>query len=84
MTTAALPLKDNDREIIAVIGYIAQPDIDLNEYYDWTGKTLRILDLRLGLERDNFPPGLALRDQYGTIAVVRKDRRTLAKIQGIL
>ncbi len=74
----------NDLELVNIIGYITQPDIDRNEYYDWIGKQLRILDVRLGLQNCNFPPGLVFRDQYGHTAIVRSDRSTLSRMPEVV
>ncbi|MDI6770114.1 MAG: hypothetical protein QMD04_10635 [Anaerolineales bacterium] len=74
----------SDLELVSIVGYIAQPGIDRNEYYDWNGKQIRILDVRLGLKNRNFPPGLVFRDRYGHTAIVRSDRRSLARMPEVV
>lgn len=74
----------NLKAVVNIVGYVAQPGVDRNEYYDWTGRTLRLLDVKLGLQNDNFPPGLVLRDEYGVTAVVCSDRSTLARFPEVV
>jgi hypothetical protein len=74
----------NDQVIVEVVGYIVQAGIEMDEYYDWSRKCLRLLDVRLGLKNSVFPPGLVFRDAYGTTAIVRSDRQSLARMPEFL
>lgn len=62
---------------IDIVGYIMFPEVDLNEYWDYVRKSFYIVEIRKGLEFGAFPPGLVMRDCYGRLAIVEKDRKTL-------
>lgn len=66
---------------VDVIGYIMFPDVDVDEYIDYVRKTFYLGDVRYELENRHFPPGLVLRDEYGTIAMVARDRKSLVKLE---
>lgn len=66
---------------VDVIGYIMFPDVDVDEYLDYVRKTFYLGDVMYELENRHFPPGLVLRDECGTIAMVARDRKSLVKLE---
>lgn len=58
---------------IRFVGYIEQPGVDVGEYgvvFERSWSFERVAD---ALERKTLPPGVVLRDDYGTTAIVQQD-----------
>ena len=62
-----------DNTLVAYAGYVMQSGVDLREYQDYYGRTLRAHDIALDLANGNLPAGLVLRDEYGVTAIVTRD-----------
>ena len=75
-----MDVKDG-RIIVDIVGKIPVDGVQADEYYDYIGRRFRLADIDQDLKNGNMPPGLVLRDAYGTIAIVAKDRHSLMRLE---
>ena len=61
-------------------GYIMYPGVDVNEYWDFIRKEMMLVEVKKGLEMGVFPPGLVLKDAFGQVGIVDRDRRTVKRL----
>lgn len=67
-------------DIVEVIGYIIFAGVDLDEYWNYSGRVLYYGDILDGLECGLFPPGLIFGSDKGGIEMVARGRRTLCRL----
>lgn len=66
---------------VDIVGFVPIDGVEIDEYRDYLFKRFRVCDLKIELENGNMPPGLAIRDHYGVVALVAKNRRELRRFE---